>query len=107
MLDKADAKAIADLQARMKIVESETNRIRAQIDALEIASSDALLKTSGISTEIRWIRETLENMAVKKIRAVEVALAIGGIIIGIITAYTSIQMVQLTKAMMEISRALK
>jgi len=96
---------IANLQARMDTVERDTERIQAQMNTLSSAMSDSALENEKMSGEIRWIRQTLEGMAQKKIRAVDVAMVIGGLIIGTISAYTSIQMVELTKAMMAISQA--
>lgn len=91
---------IANLQARMDTVERDNERIRTQMDALSSSMSESALENEKMSGEIRWIRQTLENMSARKVRGMDVVFAVGGLIIGGISAFTSIQMVQLTKVMM-------
>jgi septal ring factor EnvC (AmiA/AmiB activator) len=102
-----EEKEIASLQARMNSVEKDIEEIKDE----QMKTRDELKKSAKESTEmageIKVIKGMLEDMSKRKMRGVDVAIALGVLISGSIGAYASIRMIELTKIMVELSKNIK
>jgi septal ring factor EnvC (AmiA/AmiB activator) len=105
-MSNEEEKNIADLQARMKTVESkiidiesEQKTIRSKIECIHI-------EEGRMGEKLDTIKRTLEEMASKKIRGVDVAIAVGVLFSSGISAYAAVRMIELTKVMIDISKTI-
>jgi hypothetical protein len=88
---------VARLDKEIAEIKDEQRRLRGDIQT-------TCLENNSMSSEIRWIRETLTNMAAKKITGFNIVVTILLVLIGIGTLFGQIQNNQIQKEMVRIAQ---
>jgi hypothetical protein len=102
-----DPERIASLETRVLALDNSRAEIKAGQDAMQERIETSCLETNTMRSEIKWIREKLEEMTRRKIRSVDLIILIVGIGIAGVSAYATLQNTQLTRTLVQIESKLK
>jgi hypothetical protein len=97
-------KAISELYSRLEVVEDEVARLRDGQDDIRRELKDSALGSVNMTKDLEFIKNALGDMARKKVRSVDVLIAVVVLIFAGVSAYSAVQNNHLTQLMLEISK---
>lgn len=96
-------KDIENLKTRMNINENEIIKIKMEQKEQRRLLQESELKDEKMSGQIESIKNMLVDLVSRKVRLIDIIIALGMLLIGAISAYSAIQANELTKTIIELS----
>jgi hypothetical protein len=102
--EKSNEKEIAVLKNKLEYIEKTIADIKRIQEGHEKLIQDSAKEGIKMFEQIETIKGILEDMAKRRIRFVDVAIALGVLAVGIISAYSAIQANQVSRELLELTK---